>query len=73
MLEILGFIILVIFAIIIGIGLGIVVLNSIFESNVGGVPNTIKDRLLAIVLIVLYFYFCSWIYTIAPFTITMKS
>ncbi len=73
MLTLLGWIVLVIF----GVGLTgswfAVLLNCGGQYNIGGVPNTWKDRVLVIVTLVLLVGYWYWVATIAPFTISMNT
>ena len=72
MLSLLGWVILVLF----GIGLVLSWLAIVFECggqyNIGGVPNTWKDKLLIIITLVLLIAYWRWVGSIAPLTISLN-
>jgi hypothetical protein len=71
-LEILGFLALVVFGIMLSLTGLLIIGNNILKYNIGGVPNSIWDKLFALLAII--FVVCYWVFVYynSPFTITMK-
>ena len=45
--------------------------NTLGKYNIGGVPNTVKDRILTLVLLCIVIFFWCLLFDAAPFSVTL--
>jgi len=71
MLSLLGWLVLCVFGIGLIFGWFAIVFECGDQYNIGGVPNTWKDKLLIIITLVLLIAYWRWVGSISPLTISL--